>query len=165
VSAPDASQNGAPPPPPQPTGSPFGRFLTQPVFLVALLALMVSAPVVALVLRGGDAGGRGGDHEPAVVGTWAGSLAGSADVAPVAVELTISSLEGGTMARGGCRGELTRRSSSARRYVFTYREQSDLPRCPRRSTVIVEPLDDDRLRFEERRRGRVVGQGVLGNSP
>jgi hypothetical protein len=160
VSGGDASQNGAPPPPPPPSGSPFGRFLTQPVFLVALLALMVSVPVIALALNDGGGGTAASPPQSAVVGDWAGPAVAPDAEGPVEVELTIRSLRGGddgTFLRGRCGGVLSHRGD----LEFSYVEQRDPDRCPRRSTVVVTPVGDDRLRFEERRGGRVVAEGVL----
>lgn len=165
MSVPDATQNGAPPPPPQPTGSPFGRFLTQPVFLVALLALIVAAPIVALALKGDEGGSAAAPTEArAILGDWSGPATARNAAVPVDVELTIRSLSGsdaGTLTRGRCSGALASRGKTGRGYVFAYEEQADAEGCPRRATVVVEPLRDDRLRFVERRGGRIVAEGVL----
>jgi hypothetical protein len=165
VSGPDATQNGAPPPPPPPTGSPFGRFLTQPVFLVALLALMVSLPLVALALNGGGdaAAPQSGDASGEVVGTWAGATTGARS--GVVIELDVHSDDAGTLTRRyeavTCSGTLRRRATTGDTVTFDYVERLHPRRCPRRSTVALTPLSGDRLRFEESRRGRVVAEGVL----
>jgi hypothetical protein len=164
VSVPDATQNGAPPPPPPPTGSPFGRFLTQPVFLVALLALIVSAPIVALVLKGDDGGSAAA---PTVLGDWSGPATAPNAEGPVDVELTIRSLSGGddgTLTRGRCSGALTSRGRTGSGYLFAYEERADPEGCPRSAAVVVEPLAGDRLRFVERRAGRILAEGVLGGA-
>jgi hypothetical protein len=166
VSGPDATQNGAPPPPPPPTGSPFGRFLTQPVFLVALLALMVSLPLVALAVGGGgqDAGAPQPSEDPeSVVGTWDGATTGARS--GVVIELDVHSDDAGTLTRRyeavTCSGTLRRRATTRDTVTFDYVERLHPRRCPRRSTVALTPLSGDRLRFEESRRGRVVAEGVL----
>jgi hypothetical protein len=164
VSGGDASQTGPPPPPPPPRGSPFGRFLTQPVFLVALLALMVSLPVIALSLNRGNGGTAASPPRPAVVGDWEGPVVAPNASMAVEIDLTIRSLRGeddGTLTQGLCSGVLSHRRKTARGFVFSYVEQRDPTGCPARSTVVVEPVGDDRLRFEERRGGRVVSEGVL----
>jgi hypothetical protein len=166
VSGGDATQNGAPPPPPPPTGSPFGRFVTQPVFLVALLALMVSLPVVALALRGDGGGASEPSDTPAVVaGEWAGPALGEGGagggVDAVNIELTIDSGGDGTLAVGRCRGVLSSRRTRGRSLVFAYIGQGDRVGCPQRSTVGVTPLPGDRLRIEQRRGRRIVAEGVL----
>jgi hypothetical protein len=164
VSVPDATQNGAPPPPPPPTGSPFGRFLTQPVFLVALLALIVAAPIAALALKGGDGSTAAAPAGPPVARHWAGKASAPNAVRALDVELTIRSLSGGedgTLTRGRCSGTLRFRDKAGAGYAFAYEERADRLSCPRRATVVVEPLSTDRLRFVERRAGLVLAEGVL----
>ena len=163
----DATQNGVPPPPPPPpTGSPFGRFLTQPVFLVALVALMISLPLVALSLEGGSSNSGpqgGGDALDAVQGRWSAIPSG----AHGGVELVIRSGPGtsdGRLTRFGgamCSGTLTYASTSGDTVVFDYAERRDRDTCPARSTVEVTPLDGDRLRFVEKHDGTVVADEVL----
>jgi hypothetical protein len=170
VSGGDASQNGAPPPPPPPSGSPFGRFLTQPVFLVALVALMISLPIVALAINGGEHTASPPGDEPAVVGSWAGATAGVVG-GHVAISLDVRSLDGGddgTLTRRyealTCRGTLRHRATTAGGATFDYVERLHPRRCPRRSTVELTPLSDGSLRFREQRRGRLVAEAVLGTT-
>jgi hypothetical protein len=165
VSGGDATQNGAPPPPPPPpSGSPFGRFLTQPVFLVALLALMISLPVVALSLKG-DGGDAASPPQSSVVGTWAGAVTGANADGHVAIQLDVRSDDDGTLTRRyesvTCRGTLRRRSTSGDEVTFDYVEQLHPRRCRQRSTVVLTPLADDMLRLRELRGGRVVTEAVL----
>jgi hypothetical protein len=166
VSGGDASQNGAPPPPPPPTGSPFGRFLTQPVFLVALVALMISLPLVALSLEGGsNNSGPQSVDEPLdlVQGRWSAIPSD----AHGGVDLVIRSGPGaddGRLTRFGgplCSGTLTYVTTSGDTVVFDYAERRNRDVCPARSTVELTPLGGDRLRFVEKRNGSVVAEDVL----
>jgi hypothetical protein len=160
VSGGDATQNGAPPPPPPPTGSPFGRFLTQPVFLVALVALMISLPLVALSLGGRTSSGPQDNADPldAVQGSWGGS-AGDAEVA-----LVVDSGPGavdGRLTRARCRGTLTYLDTAGETVRFEYTERRDRDDCPARSTVSLTPLGGDRLRFQESGGGLVAVEAEL----
>ena len=149
------TQQAPPPPPPPPSGSPFGRFLTSPVLLVGVVALVVGFATFRYV---GDHGGAGdaGPATPGIVGSWesrpgAGGGGGSA----VRLELTRS---GGTLAIGGCTGELTPRGDD----VFAYENTSGGRGCPRRLRVTLSLVGRDSLRLEARRLGgRVFASGLL----
>jgi hypothetical protein len=111
------------------------------VLLVGLVALVVGFATFRSV--GGDDGtpGDAGPVTPGIAGSWV-SLPG-AD-AGVQLELTRS---GGTLAIGGCTGELTARGDD----VFTYEDTSGERGCPRRMRVTVSLEGSDTLRIDARR--------------
>jgi hypothetical protein len=151
VSAPD-TQQGPPPPPQPPSGSPFGRFLTSPVLLVGVVALVVGFATYRSLDN------RPGASAPAptgIAGSWE-SLpgAGSGGGSVVRLELT---RKGGTLAIGGCTGELTPRGDD----VFAYQDTSGARGCPRRMRVTVSLVDRDSLELEARRRGREYASATL----
>ena len=76
-----------------------------------------------------------------------GARGGRRGAPVVRLELTRS---GGTLAVGGCTGELTPRDDG----VFAYEDTSGERGCPRRMRVTVSLVDRDTLRIEARRRGR-----------
>jgi hypothetical protein len=145
VSGPDTQQSPPPPPPPR-SGSPFGRFLTSPVLLVGVIALVVGFTTFRYV----DGDGGAGDAGPAsqgIAGSWESVPGAGAGGAPVVrLELTRS---GGTLAIGSCKGELTPRGDD----VFAYRDTSGGRGCPRRMRVTVSQVDRDTLRVAVKRRG------------
>ncbi len=148
-----------PPPPPSSsgasTGSPFGRFPTQFLGLVAVLVAGVAA--VSFSLSGGD-GGNGAAPVPtpmSLAGTWQGGATlvggddpGSFDVG-TRVRLEIRDDGTGTLRRGGCAGRLTPAPTmgGAALYDSTSAERG----CPRRTRVLVMQVDSDTLRIQERR--------------
>ncbi len=158
----DPSPNGAPTPPPPrpPAGSPFGRFLQNPVLLIGFVALLVSVPVIALAIGGGGGGSSAGPASTptateAVIGDWTGTL-GESEVA-----LTIRGAEGElTRMTGGttCRGTLRQDSTMGRSVEFAHRGGGG---CPRRSTIVLSVVADDRLRIDELRGDRLVAEGTL----
>jgi hypothetical protein len=148
--------------------------MTQPVLVVALIALVVSVPL-AIGSLSGDSGG--GDASapvrtplPGLVADIAGDYTGEA-VLPSAshgvaqVELRIGPDGRGSLARstpaGRCAGELRLRRESARRAVFGYTETANRASCPRRTTVTVRRLADGGLQFKEAQRGRVLLSGPV----
>ena len=143
MSEPD-TQPGPPPPPQPPSGSPFGRFLTSPVLLVGVIALVVGFTTFSYL--GGEGGNPGdaGPASPGIAGSW--ELvpgAGSGGAPTVQLELTRS---GGTLAVDECAGELTPRGDD----VFAYRDTSGKRGCPRRMRVMVSLIRRDSLEIESR---------------
>ena len=139
------TQQTPPPPPPPRTGSPFGRFLTSPVLLVGLVALAVG---FATFNYDGENPGDAGPASQGFAGSWESVPGAGAGGEPVVrLELTRS---GGTLAVGGCAGELAPRDDG----VFAYEDTSGERGCPRRMRVTVSLVDRDTLRIEARRRGR-----------
>jgi hypothetical protein len=148
--------------------------MQQPVLLVGLVALMASLPVIALSLDGGGGGGGAASPpdtdayapsaEDLIVGSWRGTLTRrSGAESEVALEIrwtgheTVGAL---TRVAAGqrCRGALRHEATAEQSVTFDYRGRGP---CPRRSTIVLGVLDDDRLRIDELRGGRLVAQGEL----
>jgi hypothetical protein len=165
VSGGDTQQSPPPPPPPR-SGSPFGRFLTSPILVVALIALAVSIAVLAgSGGRGpGDAApvetpGHGGVASTELQGVWTGP-AETADGTAATVRLTIRP-RGGRLRRGGCRGSLQTLGVPGRdRAAFAYTEQTRRQACPAETRVTVR-LEQRILRIEETLDGAPYLSGVL----
>ena len=170
----DTPKQGAQAPPPsRPSGSRFGSFMTQPVLVVALIALVVAVPLAIGSLSGGTGGG---DSAPSlatpssgVLADIAGDYIGRASLRSghgvAEVELRIGPDGRGSLARstaaGICAGELRLRGTSARRAVFGYTETANSASCPRMTTVTVRRLAGGKLQFTEALRGRVFLSGRL----
>lgn len=155
----DTPQQAPPPPPPPPSGSPFGRFLTAPVLMATALALVVSAVAVQFIPD--DGGGGSAAPEPAgIAGTWSGEVMAAGIVrGPVRLELDDDGT--GTMTRGRCTGSLAPLRAGAEAATFAYTEASGERGCPRRTRVSVTLVDEDTLRFVQRRGGRTLASGRL----
>lgn len=141
MSEPD-TQPGPPPPPQPPSGSPFGRFLTSPVLLVGVIALVVGFTTFRYVSGDGNPGDAG-PASPGIAGSWEPLPGAGAEEPVVQLELTRS---GGTLAIGGCTGELTPRGDD----VFAYRDTSGKRGCARRMRVMVSLIGRDSLEIESR---------------
>jgi hypothetical protein len=161
------------PPPSTPSGSRFGSFMTQPVLVVALIALVVSVPLAIGSLSGGGGGGNSaptGTPPPRgllaeIAGDYTGQAPFRGGHGVAQVELTIGLDGRGSLARstpaGRCAGELRLRRASSRRTVFGYTETEDPASCPHTTTVTVRRLGSGELRFNETQRGRVLLSGRL----
>lgn len=157
VSGPDTQQQRPPPPPAQPSGSPFGRFLTSPVLLVGVLALVVGFAMVRATGEDEPASNSGG--EPAgVAGSWETVPGDASHDRVVQLELTD---EGGTMTVERCSGDLAPLETSANRWVLGYTDTSGERGCPRRLEVTVVLRDDGTLALGARRRGRPYVAAML----
>jgi hypothetical protein len=152
--------------------------MTQPVLVVALIALVVSVPLAIGSLSGGGGGGGSRNSAPGstpppalradIAGDYTGqaALTGDRDQAvPVEVELRIGPDGRGLLARstpaGRCAGDLRLRSDSARRAIFDYTETGGPASCPRTTTVTVRRLGSGQVQFKEAQRGRVLLSGRL----
>ena len=149
--------------------------MTQPVLVVALIALIVAVPLAIGGLSGGGGGGGSRNSAPsstpppgfraAIAGDYTGQapIRGGHGVAQV--ELRIRPDGRGLLARstpaGTCAGELQFRRASSRRTVFGYTETEDPASCRRRTTVTVRRLAGGRLQLKETQRGRVLLSGRL----
>ncbi|HWM07891.1 MAG TPA: hypothetical protein VNO82_01050, partial [Solirubrobacteraceae bacterium] len=60
-----------------------------------------------------------------------------------------------------CRGTLRRRSTMGRSVAFAYRGAASRDDCPRRSTIILTVVADQRLRIDELRGDRLVARGSV----
>ena len=155
-----------PPPPPQPSrpsGSPFGRFLTSPVLLVGVVALVVGFATFRYV---GDDGGGTGASAPmptpgaSLEGTWRGGA--TAGVREIRIRLELRDDGTGTLRRAGCAGTLTPAPTMGGAAVFDYEAASRERGCPRRTQVSVTQVDPETLRLEERLPdGRTLLEGTL----
>ena len=170
----DTAQHPPPQPPPR-SGSPFGRFLTSPVLVVALLALVVGfATFRSIGSDGGDASSGGGptpgDSGAApseLQGVWTGPATTAAG-GTVTVRLTIGR-DRGRMRRAACRGRLRPLGVPGDdRAAFEYTERSRKRACPRQTRVTVllvddgtVPVDDEMLRLEETLDGATYLTGTL----
>lgn len=153
------TQQSPPPPPPPRSGSPFGRFLTSPVLVVGVIALVAGAAALNFVPGDGGGPGDASGQESGIDGSWE-SPAGDVGGQPV-VHLDVSRF-GGTLTRGRCTGRLSpRETESDDEWVFTYTHESGGRRCPRRMRVTVSLVDEGTLRIEARRRGREYLSGTL----
>ncbi len=143
-----AAPQGPPSPPSSggaATGSPFGRFPTQFLGLVAVLVAGVAA--VSFSMSGGG-GGASPPKPTSLAGTWQGqaSLVGG-DEAQVRLEIRDDGT--GTLRRAGCAGRLTPAQTMGGGALFDY--SSAERGCPRRTQVSVTSVGADTLRLEERR--------------
>ena len=161
----DTQQRPPPPPPPSTTsGSPFGRFLTSPVLLGGVIALVLGFATLRFVGGPNTASGPPtAVPTPAVegiAGTWASEVPSNAHVLDP-VRLHIAADGTGTMTRGACSGTLAPTTTMSSAAVFEYTKTSGPRRCPRRTQVTVT-LEDGALRFEERGRGgRLIAARTL----
>lgn len=144
-----AAPQGPPPPPSSggaASGSPFGRFPTQLLGLVAVAAAGVAAVSFSM---SGDGGGA--SPPPAgIAGTWESLPESNAGGGVVRLDLSRS---GGTLTAGGCSGDLTPRQRGTDEWVFRYVDDSGERDCPRVLRVDVSRAGRDTLRVEARRRG------------
>ena len=143
-----------PPPPPSSsgasTGSPFGRFPTQFLGVIAVLVAGVAA-VSFSVAGGGGNGASPPDVTPgntSLAGTWQGeaTIVGGDDARLL---LQIREDGTGTLRRAGCAGRLTPVQTMGGDALFDY--TSSERGCPRRTQVSVTRVDADTLRLQERR--------------
>jgi hypothetical protein len=136
------------PPPPRPSTSPFGRFPTQIVGVLAVLVAGVAA--VSFSVSGGGGGSNAGPARTpmGLDGTWQGqaSLVGG-EAARLVLEIRDDGT--GTLRRAGCVGRLTPAQTMGDAALFDY--SSSERGCPRRTQVSVTQVDEDTLRLEERR--------------
>jgi hypothetical protein len=158
VSGPD-TQQAPPQPPPPPSGSPFGRFMTSPVLLVGVVALLVGFTTLRFI--GGEDGGGSASPAASIAGSWATPPTGTGSHEPV-VLLDVAR-SGGTLAVDRCSGDLTpRETASDDEWVFDYVDTSDERVCPRRMIVTVSLVDRNTLRVAARRPGgRVEFAGTV----
>jgi hypothetical protein len=161
VSGGDTQQRPPPPPPPNTTsGSPFGRFLTSPVLLVGVIALVLGFAALRYVGAEDADVGHPAPEPTGIEGTWVSEVPSDAHV-PDAVRLHIATDGTGRMTRGRCSGTLAPTTTMSSAAVFEYTETSGERGCPRRTQVTVT-LEDGALRFEERGRGgRLIAAGTL----
>jgi hypothetical protein len=144
-----AAPQGPPPPPSSggaASGSPFGRFPTQFLGLIAVLVAGVAAVSFSM---SGDGGNSASPPKPtSLAGTWQGqaALVGGDDAL---VRLEIRDDGTGTLRRAGCAGRLTPAQTMSGTALFDY--SSAERGCPRRTQVSVTSVDADTLRLEERR--------------
>ena len=112
------------------------------MLLVGVIALVVGFTTFRYVSGDGNPGGAGPASQ-GIAGSWE-SLPGAGAEEPVArLELERS---GGTLAIGGCTGDLTPRDEG----VFAYRDTSGGRGCPRRMRVRVTLVDRDTLEIDSR---------------
>lgn len=133
------------PPPPRPSTSPFGRFPTQIVGMLAVLVAGVAA--VSFSMSGGNNAAPPPDDEPAgLEGTWQGQASIDAgEVSPLVLEIREDGT--GTLRRAGCAGRLTPARTMGGAALFDY--SSSERGCPRRTQVSVTQVDENTLRLEE----------------
>jgi hypothetical protein len=161
VSGPD-TQQAPPEPPPPPSGSPFGRFLTAPVLMATALALVVSAVAVQFIPRDGS-GGSAPPKPTGIAGSWSGAVQ-TADAGGGAVRLELEAIGTGTLTVGRCTGTLAPVRAGAETAIYVYTETSAERGCPRRSRVRVTLVDEDTLRFVQRRGDRTLASATLQRS-
>ena len=149
MSAPDTQQR-PPSQPPPPSGSPFGRFLTTPVLLVGVLALVVGIATFRYIGEGEPASDAG-PAPSSFAGSWQ-TMPGDKSHDPL-VRLDLTD-EGGTMTVEDCTGELTPLETGSNRWLLRYTDTSGERGCPRRLAVTVSLRDDESLALEARQRGR-----------
>ena len=142
------------PPPPRPSTSPFGRFPTQIVGMLAVLVAGVAA--VSFSMSGGGGGPTDAGPQPAgLQGTWQGQASMAAgEVSPLVLEIHEDGT--GTLRRAGCVGRLTPARTMGGAALFDY--SSSERGCPRRAQVSLTQVDADTLRLEER---SVNGRALL----
>ena len=144
-----AAPQGPPPPPSSggaATGSPFGRFPTQLLGLVAVAAAGIAA--VSFSLSGG--GNNAAPVPSGFTGSWQSPGMGL-DTSPL---VTIDSTgERGTLTVGACTGSLRRVERASDPPVFAYTDTSGERGCPRRLRVTVSLADRDTLELDARRPG------------
>jgi hypothetical protein len=144
VSAPD-TQQAPPTPPPPPSGSPFGRFLTSPVLLGGVLALVVGFAGLRYL---GEGGGSSSAPEPSgIAGSWETLPASGAHAPNVQLQVARS---GGTLTVDECAGSLTPRETGPDEWVFAYEDTSGERGCPRRMRVTVSLADRNTLQVDAR---------------
>jgi hypothetical protein len=163
VSGGDTQPGPPPPPPPSKTsGSPFGRFLTSPVLLGGVLALVLGFATLQYLGTNttSDRPASGGKPPPtSLAGTW--REAPTSNASDQLVSIRIAPDGTGAMTRGACSGTLAPTTTMSDAAVYEYTETSSVRGCPRRTQVTVQ-LEGEALRFEERRRGgRVLSAGTL----
>ena len=142
-----------PPPPPSSsgasTGSPFGRFPTQFLGVIAVLVAGVAAVSFSVAGGGGNGNGAAPVRTPtSLAGTWQGAdTMDEGEAAPVWLEIRDDGT--GTLRRAGCAGRLTPVQTMGGDALFNY--TSSERGCPRRTQVSVTRIGADTLRLQERR--------------
>jgi hypothetical protein len=145
-----AAPQGPPPPPSSggaAAGSPFGRFPTQLLGLVAVLAAGVAAVSFSM---SGDGGNSAGPELSRIAGTWSSPGIGAEAAPQVSFDDTG---QAGTLMGGGCTGDLRLRERTSDTWVFAYTDESGERGCPRRLTVTVSLTGRDRLKIDAHRPG------------
>jgi hypothetical protein len=127
--------------------------------MATALALVVSAVAVQFIPGDGD-GGSAAPEPTGIAGSWSGAVP-TAGAGGGAVRLELEPIGTGTMTVGRCTGTLAPVRAGAEMAIFAYTETSGQRGCPRRTRVRVTLVDDDTLRFVQRRGGRVFASGLL----
>jgi hypothetical protein len=112
------------------------------------------ASVAALQYAANDGGGGSSSGPPAETGI-AGTWTATGTALPVRLELEDDGT--GTLTVGPCTGTLERSGAE----TFVYTETSGGRGCPQRSQVTVTLVDDDTLRFVQRRGDQTLASGTL----
>jgi hypothetical protein len=158
VSGGESAQPGPPPPPP--SGTPFGRFKT----VVVGIMVATVASVAALQYAGDGGGGSSSGPEPGLAGSWSGGRVPTASGGEPSIRLELEDDGTGTFTRGRCSGTLAPFRAGQKMATFVYTETSGQRRCPPRSRVTVTLVDEDTLRFVQRRGDRTLASGTLRRS-
>jgi hypothetical protein len=150
VSGGETAQPGPTPPPP--SGTPFGRFKT--VVVGIMVATVASVAALQYAANDGGGGSPTGPAETGIAGSWSATGTGL----PVRLELEEDGT--GTLTVGPCTGTLTPLRTGTETATFAYTGTSG-GGCPRRSRVTVTLVDEDTLRFVQRRGERTLTTGTL----